>query len=90
MPEVMDVYFKSPFVWPQIAEISTGTNVRRRRLHPKAFLNYNFPVPPMETQLTLRAVEKKVSEISKTAGKASKELNKLYPAILNKAFNGEL
>ena len=33
-PEVLDVYFRTPSIWPALAGASTGTNVRRRRLNP--------------------------------------------------------
>ena len=35
LPETLDVYFRTPQIWELVAGISTGTNVRRRRLHPK-------------------------------------------------------
>ena len=38
-------------IWPMISEISTGTNARRQRMHPSVFLAYEFPLPPMETQV---------------------------------------
>ncbi len=41
LPETLDVYFRTPSVWPMILEISTGTNARRKRLHPSALLAYD-------------------------------------------------
>jgi type I restriction enzyme S subunit len=43
--EVLDIYFRTPSVWPQISGASTGTNVRRRRLNPQDFLDYEIPLP---------------------------------------------
>ena len=54
LPEVLDIYFRTPQVWPELAELSGGTNLRRRRLQPSAFLNYEMPVPPMAIQRKLR------------------------------------
>lgn len=32
LPEVLDLYFRTPEVWPALAELSGGTNLRCRRL----------------------------------------------------------
>ena len=45
LTEVLDVYFRTPAVWPKLSGASTGTNVRRRRLNPADFLNYEMPLP---------------------------------------------
>lgn len=90
LPEVLDTYFRMPSVWPELAAISTGTNVRRRRLHPKAFLQYKFPLPTMNTQLEFRKVKRQVEEAKGIQRKAASELDALMPSILSRAFRGEL
>jgi len=90
LPEVLDVYFRTPSVWPQLADASTGTNVRRRRLHPKNFLSLEIPVPSMKTQWKLRSVKAKVDAIKQLQTETAKELNVLLPSILDKAFKGDL
>lgn len=88
--EVMDVYFRTPSVWPKVAGESTGTNVRRRRLHPTDFLEYQMPVPSRETQLTLRKVKAQVDVLKRLQSKTAAELDALLPAILDRAFKGQL
>jgi type I restriction enzyme, S subunit len=90
LPETLDVYFRFPSVWPQLAEISTGTNVRRRRLHPNRFLSYKIPLPPMEIQKKLQEVQSKVDSIKSLQSKTTVEIDALLPSILDKAFKGEL
>ncbi len=90
LPETLDVHFRSPSVWPQLAEISTGTNVRRRRLNPKNFLAYQIPLPSMETQCKLRAVKGQIDCLGPLQAQTRAELDALLPSILDKAFNGEL
>lgn len=90
LPETLDVYFRTPFVWSLLANISTGTNIRRRRLHPSNFLKYEFPLPSMKIQMKLRAVKKRGDEMKRMREKAIKELDSLLPSILDKAFKGEL
>jgi type I restriction enzyme, S subunit len=90
LPEVLDTYFRTPSVWEDLAQASTGTNARRRRLHPSNFLRIEIPVPPMEVQLRLRVLKQKVKEGNKIRQESLKELDALLPAILDKAFQGEL
>jgi len=90
LPETLDVYFRTPSVWPLLAEISTGTNVRRRRLHPSAFLRFEMPVPEMKSQLKLRGVKRRVDALKHLQSESATELDALMPSILDKAFRGEL
>ncbi|MGA2541685.1 MAG: restriction endonuclease subunit S [Verrucomicrobiota bacterium] len=88
--EVLDIYFRTPAVWPDIAGASTGTNVRRRRLNPEDFLNYKLPLPSRKTQVTLRKVHSEVDALKRLQAETAAELDALLPAILDKAFKGEL
>lgn len=90
LPEVLDIYFKTPSVWPIVAGLSIGTNVRRRRLQPKAFLSYKFPLPPMEVQLRLRNIMQKLDPVTKMQAATSIKMEALLPSILDRAFKGEL
>jgi len=89
-PEVLDVYFRTPSVWPALAGVSTGTNVRRRRLNPSDFLNYQMPLPPLPVQQKLRQVKGKADSMKKLQAETAAELAALLPSILDKAFKGEL
>lgn len=88
--EVLDTYFRTPSVWPEISGASTGTNVRRRRLNPQDFLNYQMPVPSRPTQERLRKVAAQVDALRRLQGETTAELDALMPSILSKAFNSEL
>lgn len=90
LPEVLDVYFRSPSIWPLISGESTGTNVRRRRLNPSNFLNFKMPVPPMNIQMQLRLVKAKVDALKRLQAETAAELDALLPSVLDRAFRGEL
>lgn len=90
LPEVLDVHFRTPAIWPHLSGASTGTNVRRRRLNPANFLMYQFPLPPMETQLRLREVKAKIDQLKSLQAQTAAELEALLPSVLDKAFRGEL
>jgi type I restriction enzyme S subunit len=90
LPEVLDTYFRDPARWQQIAGSSTGTNVRRRRLNPRDFLDHRMPLPSMETQLRLREVRREVNALNAAQAVRHAELDALLPAILDRVFAGAL
>ena len=90
LPEVLDVYFRNPSVWPEVSRASTGTNVRRRRLNPQDFLAYEMPLPSRDTQLKLRAVYGEMGKLKELQTETAAELESLMPSVLSKAFAGEL
>ena len=90
LPEVLDMHFRTPSVWPEISAASTGTNVRRRRLNPLDFLNYEMPLPSRETQMTLRKVRVEADALKRLQAETAAELDSLLPAILDCAFKGAL
>ena len=49
-PKYLGYYFRLRSVWEKISGGSIGTNVRRRRLHPSAFLRAEIPLPPLTEQ----------------------------------------
>ena len=90
LPEILDVYFRTPSVWPALGGVSTGTNVRRRRLNPKDFLTYKMFLPTMHVQQTLQEIKIKIDPLKKLQAKTAAELDALLPSILDKALKGEL
>ena len=88
--EVLDVYFRTPAVWPEISSASTGTNVRRRRLNPRDFLDYKMSLPSRRTQFVLRKVSEDVDALKRMQAETAEELDALLPAVLDRAFKGEL
>ena len=90
LPEVLDTYFGNPAVWPGMAGASTGTNVRRRRLNPKDFLEYKMPLPSRATQERLREVRRKVDALKELQLETAAELDALMPSVLDRAFKGKL
>lgn len=89
LPELLDIYFRTPEVWPGLAELSGGTNVRRRRLQPSALLAYQMPVPSMAAQLKLLEVYRRTQAL-KARHAAIREANAaLLPATLERVFGAD-
>lgn len=89
LPEVLDVYFRSPAIWPLLSGASTGTNVRRKRLNPSDFLEYQFPLPSRKAQLAVRAVRSRMNDL-RPLQEQTAQLDALLPSILDRAFSGAL
>lgn len=90
--EVLDTYFRSPICLEDVRNASIGSNKRRRRINPQAFLKLKMPVPPHEVQEQLKKVY--VYEFEAKAAESWKDLpetlEKIRQGILKKAFAGEL
>lgn len=87
LPEILDIHFKTPAVWKDLAAISTGTNLRRRRLNPNAFLGYQFPLPPMEVQQHVKAISDRATTQRKLQNDAGIMEKALLPSLLDRIFN---
>ena len=77
VPEFIGYYFKRASVWPDVAGNSTGTNVRRRRLHPSELLKHRIPLPSLNEQQRLveylDALSSKVDEVKRLRQEAAVE-----------------
>jgi type I restriction enzyme S subunit len=89
LPEILDIYFRTPEVWPALADLSGGTNVRRRRLQPAAFLRYEMPVPPMATQLKICEAFRLTQGLNSKLAAIRQANAALLPATLERLFAGK-
>lgn len=62
----------------------------RRRLNPADFLALEIPWPTDQVQSAIRNAVNQLSEVATLQAGAAAELDALMPAILDKAFKGEL
>ncbi len=90
LPEVLDIYFRTPDIWPALAEISGGTNARRRRLQPATFLSYEMPLPSMAKQLELRAIYQRTQLLNTKHAAFRKANAALLPATLERIFGATI
>jgi len=88
--EFVAAYFKSPFVWKDVASGSKGLGDRRQRVQPEKILSHNVWLPPIEWQNQIAEVQKQVDALKKFQAETRNELDALLPSILDKAFKGEL
>jgi type I restriction enzyme S subunit len=63
-PEFLNWYFKVPAHWEAVGRESTGTNVRRKSLHPSDFEAFEIPLPPInEQQRIVARIDALVAEL---------------------------
>jgi len=89
-PEYLDYYFKQQDVWKRIGSQSTGTNVRRKSLHPQQFESATIPLPPMSEQDRIVAILNRINELKVAQQEILSDIELLQAASLNRAFRGEL
>ena len=68
-PKFLDYYFKQEPVWKSIGSQSTGTNVRRRSLHPNQFEKATIPLPPLSEQ---RRIVERVESLARRVNEAQR------------------
>lgn len=94
LPEFLFAYFSSPAVWEhlkrQVTGIGGGAGNRRIRLKESVFLSHLLWLPPLERQQEIKRVSEKLKKTARLQSETAAELDALLPAILDKAFKGEL
>lgn len=85
-PEVLALHFSDPQTWPRLSGASTGTNARRRRLHPETLLSYEMPLPAPSVQSLLQAVIAKAKAVRALNATTADDAGALLPAMLHDIF----
>lgn len=92
--EFLAAYFLSPKIWEDLKRnvtgIGGGAGNRRIRLKESVFLSMPIWLPPIQWQEKIKAATIKIQAIRTEQHSVDSELDALLPAILDKAFKGEL
>jgi type I restriction enzyme, S subunit len=89
-PEFLSAYFKASSVWREVAVGSKGLGNRRQRVQPPQVLSHSVWVPPLSWQDRLAKVQAEVDALKGLQAETAAELDALLPAVLDRAFKGEL
>ncbi len=85
-------YFQTPSYWTQITDEKKGTG--QPNVNGKKLANIRVPIPPLPEQRRivayLDALQAKVDALRRLQEETGAELEALMPAVLDKAFKGEL
>lgn len=82
LPAFLDIYFRQPYVWPQLAGVSAGTNIRRRRIYPENFLKFTIRLPSIAEQHHVVEVDRRAREARAAHAALLVEIDALVPAVL--------
>ena len=81
---------RTAWFWNKLAGATRGVGARRERTRPEQFLNIELPMPDIEQQKQGEVLFAEVDVLKRLQAETAAELNALLPAILDKAFKGEL
>jgi type I restriction enzyme S subunit len=90
VPEYMAALVATPWFWGQLKHMSKGLGGRRERTRPEQFLQMELPMPSVEQQHQAIKVFQWLNEVKRLQAETAAELDALLPAVLDKAFKGEL
>lgn len=88
--DFLAAYFKSPSVWRSVAEGSSGLGDRRQRVQPAQLLKHELLLPPLEWQRKIARIRQSVATHSRIHAESLPVIDALLPAILDRAFKGDL
>ncbi len=83
-------HFLSPKGMEDINYASPGGAGRNRTLGLKKLENIEVPIPPIEKQQEFEALQKQLNQLRDHYNETNQNLDDLFPALLDKAFKGEL
>ncbi len=86
----LNAYFKAPSIWATVAMGSKGLGDRRQRVQPTQVLLHRLMLPPLEWQQRITTVQAKMDAVRRLQAETAAELDALLPAVLHRAFRGEL
>lgn len=89
-PEYLSYIFKSHWFLPFLQKATRGVGARRERTRPEQFLNIQIPMPPFDKQVKAVSILKRCEETHRIGTEMCNELDSLMPAVLDRAFRGQL
>jgi type I restriction enzyme, S subunit len=89
-PRYLAPLIRTEWFWSKLGNATRGVGARRERTRPEQFLNIELPMPDVERQKFGEVLFAEVDALKRLQAVTAAELDALLPAILDKAFKGEL
>lgn len=89
-PDYLSALVRTEWFWRRLQNATRGVGARRERTRPEQFLNIKIPMPNLDQQKSAVAVFKMLEALKGPQTQTAAELDALLPAILDRAFKGEL
>jgi type I restriction enzyme S subunit len=81
---------RTEWFWTKLAEATRGGGARRERTRPEAFLKIEIPMPEYKKQEQGERLFCEIEKVTHLHAASEPALDALMPAILDRAFRGEL
>jgi type I restriction enzyme S subunit len=81
---------RTEWFWGKLANATRGVGARRERTRPEQFLTIELPMPDVDQQKRGEALFAEVEALKRLQAETAAELDALLPALLDRAFKGEL
>jgi type I restriction enzyme S subunit len=81
---------RTEWFWSKLGNATRGVGARRERTRPEQFLNIELPMPDIDQQKRGEALFAEVDALRRLQAETVVEIDALLPAILDRAFKGEL
>ncbi|MBL0175141.1 MAG: restriction endonuclease subunit S [Ignavibacteria bacterium] len=86
----MAAIVRTKWFWSRLSDATRGVGARRERTRPEQFVNVELPMPDYQSQIFGELTLTKLYELKRLQAETAAELDAMLPAILNRAFKGEL
>lgn len=90
LPAYLAALVPAEFFWGRLKDATRGVGARRERTRPEQFLQLEFSMPSVTDQQRAVQMFATIHSIRELQKQTATELGAMLPAILDKAFKGEL
>jgi type I restriction enzyme S subunit len=90
IPGYLAALITSEWFWGRFGSATRGVGARRERTRPEQFLEIEIPVPDLSAQRHGERIFEQLRSLNRIQAQTAAELDALLPAILDRAFKGEL
>ncbi len=90
LPEYLASLVPTEFFWGRLKDATRGVGARRERTRPEQFLQLKFSMPSLADQRRAVAMFSSLKSVQNLQSQTAEELDAMLPAILDKAFKGQL
>ncbi len=89
-PRYLAQLIRTEWFWGKLINVTRGVGARRERTRPEQFLEIELPMPDIGSQKYGEDIFSRLEPIKHLQAQAATELDAMLPAILDRAFKGEL
>jgi type I restriction enzyme S subunit len=90
LPEYVAALVPTEFFWSRLKDATRGVGARRERTRPEQFLQLEFSMPSLSDQQRAVKAFATIHAVQQLQREIVPELDAVLPAILDRAFKGEL